>query len=213
MLSDLQIAQILQDQYNATPNTFDFADRIDDVSFGIKRLPDCTVIAFEGTYCLPDWMSNFDTVMIHPPGIGGVSRGFYDGLPETLAALSPMLDRPPIYCIGHSRGSAHAQIFAAMLINAGYKVEVVTFGAPRTGDAALAAILSKSLCRWYRNYHDEEHQDLICEVPIDIPELAPYVHPGTEIRIDIAPQPNDNWGVFARHHLFLYQQWLEEHQP
>ena len=205
MLTDFELALLLQQQYDAVQGIFDFAERIDEVSFGVKHYPDCTVIAFEGSYNIPDWFSNFDAVMIRPPGLGGVEQGFYDGLPEALAAISPMLSgKVPVYVAGHSRGAAHAHIFGAMLINAGYTVEVVVFGSPRPGDAALAHILQKAPNRSYRNYHDWDLQDWVTDVPLDVTIISPYVHPVKQIAIDVVPPDPDSWGVLKMHHIQNY---------
>lgn len=206
-LSDLDCANLCQSQYNGEA-IFDFANRIDDVSFAVKLYPDCTAIVFEGSHNAPDWFSNFDAVMVRPPGLGGVERGFYDGLPETLAALSPMLNGKLIYVTGHSRGAAHAHIFAAMLINAGYHVEVVVFGSPRPGDAKLAEILAQAPNRSYWNYRDEFHHDIVGDVPENI--IWPYIEPALRIKIDVEPLPDDPWLLLARHHLSLYIHALQE---
>lgn len=204
MLSDLDCANLCQAQYDGA-SIFDVSDSICGVDFAIKTYPDCMAIAFEGSHDIPDWISNFEALMIDVPDFAGVERGFYQGLPNVLVATLPLFPKEkPVYVTGHSRGAAHAHIFAALLIKQGYKVIVTVFGSPRPGDARLATILAPFPNRSYRNYADFDHQDFVCDVPFDIEIAAPFVHPYKQKIINMPPAPGDPWGLLARHHLFLY---------
>lgn len=205
MITDLTCATLLQSQYDGA-KVFDYQDRVDNVSFAVKLLDDCSVILFEGTYNLPDWLSNFQAEMIAVKGLGGVERGFYDGLPEVLALVKPKMQRNlPVYVTGHSRGAAHANIFAVMMLNEGFNQYLtrITFASPRCGDAEFNSRLLNISGYNYRNYHDEEHQDFVCDVPFHF-NLCPYGRPEPTKLIDVPPAPNDPWLIFARHHLALY---------
>lgn len=209
MLSDLDCANLCQAQYDGV-SIFDASSSIAGVDYSIKDYPDCTAVVFEGSHDIPDWISNFDAIMLDIPDFAGVERGFYQGLPNVLIKVLPLLSKEkPVYVTGHSRGAAHAHIFAAMLVKQGYKVIVTVFGSPRPGDAKLAAILAPFPNRSYRNYADFDNQDFVCDVPFDITILAPFVHPYKQKVINIAPAPADPWGILARHHLFLYTTALQ----
>lgn len=208
MLSDLDCANLCQAQYDGKA-IFDQSFSINGVDFSIKNYDDCGAIIFEGSHDLPDWISNFDAVMVDTT-IGGVEQGFYMGLSQCLLKAIPLLPKgKPIFVTGHSRGAAHAHLFAALLIKAGYDVVVVTFGSPRPGDARLAAILSTKPNRSYRNYLDFDNQDFVCDVPLPLPPLTPYVHPSQQVIINSPAAPGDSWGILSRHHLFLYTKALD----
>lgn len=209
MLTDHELCNLLQEQYDGIAGVFDIAETLAGVTYGVKFYPDCTVVAFEGSHNLPDWISNFAAVMMQVPDFAGVEQGFYSGLPEVFTSVAPKVDKSKrVYVTGHSRGAAHAHIFAAIMIKQGYQVEVVAFGSPRPGDAQLAAILAKAPNRSYRNYHDFDEQDYVCDVPFDITLVAPFKHPGKQIVVDVAPHPDDPWLILSRHHLFLYAKAL-----
>lgn len=209
MLTDLDCADLCLAQYDGKP-IFDHIFHTCGVDYAIRFYPDCAAVVFEGSHNLPDWVSNFQAAMIDVPNFAGVERGFYTGMPEVAVQAAPLLPKTaPVYVTGHSRGAAHALIFAAMLIKQGYNVIVVVFGSPRPGDKRLAAILAQAPVRSYRNYHDFDEQDFVCDVPLDLRLVAPYVHPARQIVIDVPPVPDDPWMLLARHHLYLYRTGLE----
>lgn len=214
-LTDLECAKKLQEQYDNVAG-FDRVLRIKGVDVAIKKYLDCTLVAFEGSHNVHDWLSNFEACMIRAPGFGGVEMGFYDGIPETLKALDSDLDKSkPVYVTGHSRGAAHAHIFARALIIEGFvpsMVKRVVFGSPNPGDNILAGGLADSPVNSYRNYRNHLDQDFVCAVPEPVPVVAPYMHPGPRIIIDQPGLPNDPWLLLARHHLFLYSTWLSQQE-
>jgi len=212
-LTDSQLADLVQAQYDYIPHIFDSIGIVSGVDYALKSYPDCTVISFEGSHDIPDWESNFRFNMIRVSGIGGVEEGFYQGLLAVYQSRGYNLPMDkPVYCIGHSRGAAHAHIFAAILIQAGYKPENVirvVWGSPKPGDASLTASLARSPCRSYRNYHDALKQDFVCVVPEPLPDM-PFEHPGPYILIDEAPPEPDPWLLLARHHFYLYQKGTQK---
>lgn len=214
-LTDLHCANLLQAQYDGVAGTFDDVRHINGVDVAYKKYSDCTAVAFEGSHDVQDWLSNFQACMIRVGNIGGVELGFYTGIPEVLTALLPEIDKDkPVYVIGHSRGAAHAHIFARALIAAGFAppiVKRVVFGSPNPGDNILAGGLTDSPVRSYRNYRNLLEQDYVCIVPEPVPVLAPYMHPGERILIDMPAMKNDPWLFLARHHLYLYTTWLSQY--
>ena len=205
MLSDLDLCNLCQAQYDGAYEQFDTTQSTSGVDWSAKIHPDCSVIVFEGSHDLPDWISNMEFRMVQVPDFAGVEHGFNDGLPDTFIAAERYLPKEnPVYVTGHSRGAAHALIFAALLVKQGYKVICVTFGAPRAGDAQLAAILSEIPCRSYQNFHSFDDRDFVCTVPMPYP--FGYIHCGKQILIDVPPEEGDPWLLLARHHCFLYQE-------
>lgn len=214
MLTDLDCANLCQALYDDKFDVFDKVFNTSGVDYAIKAYPDCAVICFEGSRYPLDWIRNFKVEMVQTP-VGGVEKGFHIGLPDVLQnAIAYLPTDKPIYVIGHSLGAARSHIFAALLIKQGYEarnVIRVTFASPNPGDDALAQILAGSPCHSYRNYRNILEQDFVCTVPEPIPDVAPYMHPGNRIVIDVPAEPGDPWLFFARHHLFLYTSWIKEH--
>lgn len=204
MLSDLEIGNLLMQQYNAAQGVFDYQNRIENVSFGVKHYDDCSIVCCEGSYNFPDWWSNFEAEMIQVD-IGGVEKGFYTGIPDVMTLLLTMLPKDkPVYCAGHSRGSAHADLIAAYLIKADYTVFIVVFGSPRAGDHVFATILAQGLRRAYKNRNDP----VTCvPEPLLIP-YWPYIHPTAFIMVNVEPDTLDPWGLLADHHFELYLEAL-----
>lgn len=211
-LSDLDCANLCQDLYNGKSDSFDKICHTAGVDYAIKLYDDCAAVVFEGSHNIPDWLSNMETRMIHPENLKcGVEDGFYDGMEETLGASTPYLPKDLlIYVTGHSRGGAHAEIFAAQLILLGYAVKIVVFGCPLVGDEDFCKIISGVDIHSYRNYRNVLEQDFVCTVPEHIPLIAEFQRPHGQIIIDVAPLPDDPWLLLSRHHLFLYIEGLKK---
>lgn len=194
--SDVQIALLLQSQYDETTGIFDYQAVTNEVSWAVKHFDDCDVIAFEGSHNLPDWERDFQANMIHVEGLGGVHAGFYSGLPETFAASSTMFSKDkPLLVIGHSLGGGETYPFAGLLANAGYtKVETVTFGSPFAGNEDLAKLISPFPDRSYWNAKDPFNSDIVGTVPLYIPYFEPYVIPLTRRKFWSPPTPSNPWG-------------------
>lgn len=114
------------------------------------------------------------------------------GMEITAANLVPALGAHLVVA-GHSLGAARALIFAALLAAALSPQParppdaVVVFGSPRPGFELLADLLAPVPIRAYRN--DDAHgHDLMTDVPVHIPDLAPYVHPRQPL-IDVTAAP------------------------
>lgn len=206
-ISDLQIVDLLINLYS-DQKAFDFISNVDEVCAGLKYYPDCTLVAFRGSTTFLDWLRDFQACMVQTD-IGRVEMGFYVGLRATLGALTAGIPKDkPVIISGHSLGGGRAYLFAALLIKAGYNVRVVTFGAPRPGDAELKGILAPYSVNAYKNGNSFENQDFVTDVPLPIHPLLPYEHPRELIPVYAEPPADDNWGVLRFHHIQLYQKAL-----
>lgn len=213
MLTDLQICDYLQAQYDKTPGTFDIVESTEDVDWALKIFPDCTLLAFEGSHDIPDWISNFKASMVKSEYGGRVENGFNNGVSAALDVIIPEipLNGDPVIIGGHSRGASHAHIATRGLIAHGFKADYihrVVFGSPRVGDLEFCRGLEESPVTSYRNYGNFFDQDKVCQVPAYIPWFAPYHHPGAYTYVDIPGDPLDPWILLKRHHLFLYRKAL-----
>lgn len=208
MLSDCEVADLLQAQYDGRQEVFDYSNTLGVVSYSIKHYPDFELLLFEGSHNVPDWFSNFQASLIRVNGFGGVEQGFYEDIPAATADIQAHLVRSkPVRIGGHSRGAAHGHIAARQLILNGYSPALITrtlFGSPRPGDLDFAVGLAGSPCHSYRNYRSFDAQDIVCDVPLHF-FLERYVHPEPQIKIDVAPMADDPWLILDRHHLFLYE--------
>lgn len=109
------------------------------------------IVSFRGSRGILDWLEDFDIVPVQVPGCGPgaceVSSGFY-----TVAYMSvrsqiisavkgaTTLGGRSLHVTGHSLGAALAEIAAWDLAASGMPVtSSVTFGTPRSGNAAWAA--------------------------------------------------------------------------
>ncbi len=211
MLTDLNICDLLQQQYDGNSSAFDIVSNVAGVDWAFKLYNGMQVICFEGSHNVPDWIRDFEAVMSHTMW-GGVEEGFYTGMTQVAARLLPDLSfSSPLIVAGHSLGAAHAHILTAMLIAKGFtpeRIKRVTFGSPRVGDKNFCGTLKNSPVRSYRNYGSILDQDYVCTVPTWIPIWAPYHHPGEYIYIDVPAEPDDKWLFLRRHHLFLYRKGL-----
>lgn len=211
MLSDYDIALLLQAQYDGTLQC-DFQSRIGVVSVAVKHYPDFTLILNEGTFCAPDWASNFKTLMVPLKNGGRVDWAFQESIPESIDALEPYLqpDKPALIG-GHSRGASHTNTMALELINRGWKrenIRRVAIAPARCFDAAGVAALAGCAGTAYRNCHDVFDQDFVCDVPLHFLG-EPYEITDPWITIDVPAKPDDPWLLFKRHHLFLYTPHLQ----
>ena len=211
MLTDYQIGQYLQAQYDGTL-ICDYQNRIGVVSVAVKRFLDFTLILNEGTFCLPDWASNFQASMRDVPRIGRVEQGFYENVPETVQALKSFLQPDkPLQIGGHSRGASHTNVMAAVFIDDGWDRAMIrrTAIAPaRCFDAAGVEFLKGCHGTAYRNCRDVFDQDFITDVPLHFLG-EPYEITDPWTTIDSPAKPDDPWLLFRRHHLSLYQPFLE----
>lgn len=206
MLNDLQIALLLQSQYNGE-KVFDYENRIGEVSFAIKYYDACTVVLFEGSFNAADWFSNFQALMIDVPRIGRVEQGFYSSMPEAITDIMARLPgNKPVQIAGHSRGASHANVAASVLIDRGWAAGGIirtTLAPARAGNSDFVKSLAGSPGTAYRNRKDEFNQDVVCCVPLHF-LLEPYVDVDEWTNIDVPPAADDPWWVLGRHHIALY---------
>jgi hypothetical protein len=195
MLSDYEIALLLQQQYDGVQGVFDRSGVVQEVTFAVKHYDDYDIIAFEGSHNLPDWERDFHADMVHIDKLGGVHDGFYSGLPAVLETVLPCISTQKLIKIcGHSLGGGESHIFTGLLAVAEFgKLETITFGSPLPGDKQFSDILAPYPNRSYWNYKNCFEHDLVGSVPIWLPE-EPYVVPRERKTFWSAPSENNPWG-------------------
>jgi hypothetical protein len=207
MISDLACVDAVVDLYDlpATPwNDLLLAAADDGVCCALRRIGDDDLVVFRGSTTAEDWMRDFFAIphrFTAHPQLGDVHAGFMVGLDDAFAHLAPRLRRS-VYVAGHSLGAARASLFCGLLCAAGRPPAArVVFGEPRSGSGALRTVLrGVPYSRSYRNAGEGRH-DLITDAPTD----PPFCHPTTLTDVHALPPPDDPWGIFAYHHIQLYQ--------
>lgn len=211
MLTDLQIIDLLQAQYDGKTDDFDFSGVTEGVSWAIKLYPDETLVACEGSHNPRDWLRDAQFILAPSPYGGRAEFGFSMGVPATVKVILPNIPyNKPVTFAGHSLGASHAHLLARAFICEdfhGYthNIRRVVFGSPRVGDREFCQGLVGSPVRSYRNYRNFFDQDFVTSVPTYIPFISPYAHPGDYIYIDV-PGDEMEEPLFRRHHLPLYRQ-------
>lgn len=112
-----------------------------------------TLIVFRGSTSIPDWLTNFQSV-IDPGPLDGknskVHKGFQDALFPTLLTIGWHLSniksstaKDNVWVTGHSLGGALAVLLTAMMVDVDITSNMIipkglyTFGAPRVGNQAF----------------------------------------------------------------------------
>ena len=215
MPSDAAIVALCAEIYQPTaPAAFAYYDAgaDDGICWAIKRLEGLDVVVLRGSVTLQDWLRDVQALAV-PSRIGHVHSGFYAGMEHMWADLKPMLEQPAIVT-GHSLGAARASVLSALMtVDHVPPVARVVFGEPKPGLVDFAQLITPVAGRSYRN-GDDTHHDLVTDVPFSFPPMQ-YVHP-TPI-IPVCSRPNESefadLGVFAWHHIQLYQAALAAIQP
>ena len=215
IISDLQIAKLIESQYN---NQAQFVFQNDNL--GVKKFPGYSVICNEGTHDAPDVIEDFEADMIYPfPSLktSGVHAGFYRGQPQAIQQILPMISKTePLVLCGHSKGAGVVNPQAGILLCAGFdlrKIIRVKFGSPNSNNDALEDALRASPCRSYWNYRYNLpfFRDPVGVVPIECSRIGfPYSTSEQKIQVTKRPSLLDSWGPsIGWHHLSLYSAAME----
>lgn len=174
----------------------------DGVCWALKRLSGYDAIVLRGSITAEDWIRDFRAAAL-PSRIGWVHDGFYAGMEHMWHDARSLL-KQPVIVTGHSLGAARASILTALMVSDGEPpAERVVFGEPRPGLESHAAITRKVTGRSYCNGY-AGHSDTVCSVPFSLPGLE-FTRATPLIPVSAPPLPNDNWGLFAFHHIELYE--------
>ncbi|CUS08200.1 unnamed protein product, partial [Tuber aestivum] len=142
---------------NNITTILEFANTKDADTTGLVARDDTTksiVLSIRGSSSLRNWLANVQVKLKDVPEVCPdckVHSGFHEAMQEALPAVSKSLDelrrRNPEYtvvAVGHSLGGAIATLMAEEIRRGGVEVDLYTFGAPRVGNEALSAFISKS---------------------------------------------------------------------
>ena len=176
----------------------------------LTKVEEQAVVAFRGTLtegaaAWLDWASDLRAELVCREGFPGLVHAGFEAKVHNLLALLPRFDvgTPPIIC-GHSSGGAQALLFGVYLsLRFGIHAKVVTFAAPRAGNADFAAAASALLdIDRYENPHDI------------VPKLPPVDYAATGYLITPPAQWQPPRGIRENHSLATgYRPWIEANRP
>ncbi|HXZ02281.1 MAG TPA: lipase family protein [Stellaceae bacterium] len=205
-LSDLALCRLVDALYNDPAAPWDalFQPEADDgVCCALRRIGEVDVVVFRGSETVQDWLRDFFALPHEPanhPALGDVHAGFMEGMEDAFAHLLPLLGKT-VVVTGHSLGAARATLFCGFMTAAGRPPRLrVVFGEPRSGCARLSELLAGVPGRSFRTAGAGRH-DLVTDVPTD----PPFGRVTALTDIAALPPPGDPWGIFAYHHIQLYE--------
>jgi hypothetical protein len=180
----------------------------DRICWGLKHLESVDIVAFRGSITAHDW---WDDVRADPilTNIGTVHHGFHVGMGKLWDELRPMLSKP-VVLTGHSLGAARADILAGLMLADGETpIRRSVFGEPLPGMADFAAFIGHIPASSYRNTSAKHFlHDLVTDVPLRLLPPFDFVRPTplTDICVEPTGDIFETHGLFAFHHISLYQQ-------
>jgi hypothetical protein len=112
----------------------------------------------------------------------------------------------PIFIGGHSLGAARAWEYVYSRLVRGLRVDgVYPLAPPNPGNKTIATVINMHQANLIIQ-SVKNGRDLVPDVPVDLPLVGEeYVQPWPFTEINQPPPSNDSWGVFAWHHIELYQ--------
>lgn len=193
---DVELAKFAQLAYSAAPT---IVGPLGGAHALIKEVDASIIVAIRGTATPMDWIADF---MLQPQfqyressGFLFIHRGFALTANAIMGPITAAIAGRPCYVTGHSLGGAIALILAEHLKESHNTPKaVVTFGAPRVGFSAFAALFDGITVRQYRRGNDP-----VPTIPVALP-LFPYCHVRPLIQIGT---PDDN-NPFSCHHIAGY---------
>lgn len=165
---------------------------------------DIVAIVFRGSTNRQNWLANLDARVSRSDAGGFVHHGFADAFSsvraEVMARLESLLEHHQyrnVLVTGHSLGGALACLCAYQLTNPSiHRVQVITFGQPRIGDANWSRRYEAMVPDSLRVVHDLDDVPLVPGVP--------FVHAGRLLHLTSQGVPMGPPGRWWRRTL----QWL-----
>lgn len=220
MISDSALAQLQLAAYEAD-FIWDWSVVLKTKKAGWKIVDGQIVIVLPGTQDDAQWRADFTAfpILTDHQIFGKVHAGFWEGIEGFGDALVESFSRAvmsgisltPII-VGHSLGAGEAPLLAAELKRRNMIVKkIVAFAPPRAGMKGLADYLADIPSTLYCTTGDEAPcSDLVCEVPFEIPGLAPYCQINKLTPLEVVPEADDPWFLLKYHHMSLYAGALGE---
>jgi Lipase (class 3) len=208
MLEEVKNAALLCEAIYSYPSgiaiTWDYLSE-GPVYWGLKEINGTNYVCFRGSTTPEDWLRDlnaFANPLTHSD-LGPIHPGFFYGMPEVWAELKSKVTAN-LVLTGHSLGSGEVDVCAGLAVIDGVTPKAkIGFGSPKAGFKQLGQIVKNIPDFCFRNT-DGLSWDLITSVPFTFfPEE--YQHTAPLFDVCCTPQPNDDWGPFAWHHMQAYR--------
>lgn len=163
------------------PNIFGKVVQVGDITVCLVFLPGKTVVIFPGSeQFIRDWVEHdFLAIPYEHPQLGTLHMGFWDGMTEVYAAVTPLLVGE-VYVGGHSLGAARAALFVALCKLGGVEVKYTAlFESPKLGCKTLSDMLPHCTRGYFSSVN------LLDPVP-DVPFL-PFMPPLPTTQLGACP--------------------------
>ncbi len=217
MISDRDLAALQLAAYcypsasgAVTPFPWDWGIVLKTRPAGYKIVGGYVVVILPGTQDAAQWADDFEAFPrpTDHPVFGAVHAGFWEGIEAFCGELLSELRAHalPVIVEGHSLGAAEAPLVTAELKSHGIEIaRLVCWAPPRPGMQQLADYLASVPKALYRTVGSAAPgHDLVTDVPVTIPIVAPYCQVGPLTDLTVVPALNDPWGIFKYHHCALY---------
>lgn len=176
------------DVQSATTKTlyeFDQANDYGDCTgfLAVDETNELIVLSFRGSSDIQNWVANLNFDLNDDSGLCdgcSVHSGFWESWGTVSDAVTSQIDSAQstysgyqLVVTGHSLGGALAALGGTALRNAGYTLDLYTYGQPRVGNEALADYMTNQGSLWRTTHTD----DTVPRVP---PEAFGYAHASPE---------------------------------
>lgn len=216
-MTDAQIASQLSALYDYTKSPSDTMpfDYLDSgvgprgICWALKRVDGVDYVLFRGSATPWDWFK--DLLAVADPYIhesfGAVHQGFALGMDRCWRDIKAHTTGPYVVA-GHSLGAARATYLCGLMLESMVMpLRRVVFGEPKVGFQMFSDIVAVVPAKSYRN-GDDEHHDLVTDVPFRIPPFLLYTHPTPLTNVCCQPETGSRRDLFAWHHMGMYEQAL-----
>ena len=171
----IEMAEYCEEAYrSATEENKLYEIRNNEFSYHVKQDRGVTILIFRGTDNVKNVWTDIDARPTKDDSLGGayLHRGFKDAATWIFEDIKRdyKLEKT-VYLTGHSLGGAVAQIIGLWLHNAGYHVQIYTFGSPKVSTTFFGN----------RPIH---YRVLVRNDPVPFVPPYPFLHSGISIDVE-----------------------------
>ena len=171
----IEMAEYCEEAYrSATEENKLYEIRNNEFSYHVKQDRGVTILIFRGTDNVKNIWTDIDARPTKDDSLGGayLHRGFKDAATWIFEDIKRdyKLEKT-VYLTGHSLGGAVAQIIGLWLHNAGYHVQIYTFGSPKVSTTFFGN----------RPIH---YRVLVRNDPVPFVPPYPFLHSGISIDVE-----------------------------
>ena len=205
----IEMAEYCEEAYRSATNENKLYEiRNNEFSYHVKQDRGVTILIFRGTDNVKNIWTDIDARPTKDDSLGGayLHRGFKDAATWIFEDIKRdyKLEKT-VYLTGHSLGGAVAQIIGLWLHNAGYHVQIYTFGSPKVSTTFFGN----------RPIH---YRVLVRNDPVPFVPPYPFLHSGISIdakTLDWEEGGEANRGSFSEidgrdHSIVYYNRKLKE---